>query len=745
MTHIPLHGIQEMRTESRHESQETELQVSGLSCASCVARVEKALAAVPGVEEATVNFASHVGTVRHALDTPPSALVEAVEGAGYGATAIDADPHASHTADEHAAHLAAETEAQVALARRNLLFSAGLAVPTILVSMLWHPRPTWANWLLFALATPVVFVGGRQFFVNSWKALRHLTTTMDTLIAVGTSSAWIYSVYGMLRFATDSHRQSEHLYFEVGAGIVVLVLLGRYLEAGSKNRMSGAIGKLMRLAPQSAIRVDPAGDESEVPVTEVTVGDILRLRPGERVAVDGTVVSGTTYVDESMLSGEPSPIEKSAGAAVSAGTLNETGSITYRAERVGADTALAQIVRLVRRAQGSKAPVQRIVDKVSAVFVPVIIGIAVLVGIGTVLLGGSADEAMLRAVAVLVIACPCALGLATPAALMTGTGRGAELGVLVKDAEALERAASVKTVLLDKTGTLTAGRPVLTDIVPVAAMSENEALALAASLESPSEHPLARAVVRAAQERGLEIVPPSEFAAQRGKGVSGTLAGTSWSLTNPASAPGESADRIAALQREGKTVFVLHSGGRTECLFAVSDPIATHSQEAITRLQNLGIETAMVTGDNRAAAERVASQVGIQVLHAEVHPEGKAKIVEGARAKGPVAMVGDGINDAPALALADVGIAMGHGTDIAMETAGVTILRSDLRAVPQAIALSRATLRTIRENLFWAFVYNLLMIPLAAMGVLSPMLAAAAMALSSISVVLNSLRLRKFS
>lgn len=729
----------------------TQIQIEGMTCASCVARVERSVAKVEGVDDVAVNFANSIGTITHSGQLDKSKIVAAIEKAGYTVKVKSDDIHSHHSASEHAAHLAAESAEQMNRARLELIIAATLTIPTIAISMLWHPRAVWMNWLLFAMATPVIFVAGRQFFKNTWNALKHFTTTMDTLISVGTTAAWIYSLYGLLKFSNNSHMQSEHIYFEVGAGIIVLVLLGRHLESRAKTRMSGAIQKLMGLTPKNAIRLTTDGLEESIPIDKVSVGDLLKLRPGEKVAVDGIVTEGETYIDESMLTGEPVPVAKEVDSSVTAGTVNQSGAITYRAEKIGADTMLSQIVKMVERAQGSKAPMQRLADKVSAIFVPIVIGIALLTAIITFATGGTIDTAILRAVAVLVIACPCALGLATPTALMVGTGRGAELGILVKDGEALERAGAVKTVLLDKTGTITKGKPELTEVVVLSGLDRNQALTLAASLESKSEHPIALAVVNGAKNDSLSQSQVSEFEAMRGKGVKGIIEGRTYYLTSPKAAleffklDKDAETLILNLQKEGKTTFVLHDGATALALLAVADVIDKNSREAIKNLHDLDIETVMVTGDNRATAEVIAAQVGIESVEAEVLPEGKVAVVEKRQLNGGVAMVGDGINDAPALAQADLGIAMGHGTDVAMETAGITILRSDLRAVAKSIGLSRATLNTIRWNLFWAFIYNALMIPLAAFGFLSPMLAAGAMAFSSVSVILNSLRLKSFA
>ncbi|MBS1718238.1 MAG: copper-translocating P-type ATPase [Armatimonadetes bacterium] len=720
-------------------SEETQLDIQGMTCASCVRRVEKALTNTPGVESANVNFATAQATVKHSPHVGAAEFVAAIEEAGYEASPV---VHAQH---DHAEHMRLDSEADLASARRNLWLAAILTAPLVLISMGWHMRPEWANWLLFALATPVTFRCGRRFFLVAGKALKHGTTTMDTLIAMGSGAAWSYSVYSL--FAIRGDLQSEHMYFETGAVIVTLILLGRYLESRAKSRMSDSIRKLMDLAPKVAWLVSPDGAETQVPLNQLKPGGLIRVRPGERVAVDGVVTEGESYVDESMITGEPLAVGKKPGDIVTGGTVNERGSFVFRAEKVGADTMLAQIAKMVQRAQGSKAPMQGLADKVSSIFVPVVILIAVTTLVTYLALGRGVDAGVLAAVAVLVIACPCALGLATPTALMVGTGRGAELGILVKDGEALERAGGVKTILIDKTGTLTEGKPKLTDVQVFGAWSETEAISFAASLESQSEHPVARAVVQSAREHGIAFGSPTSFESVRGQGVSGVVGGLSGSVGRVdwvAEKSREVKDAAVRLEDEGKTVF-LAARGKDLAVLAVADSIGEHSIEAVRQLKELGITPVMVTGDNQRAAEAVAKRVGIELVEAQVLPADKAGFVQKYQAQGATAMVGDGINDAPALAQADLGIAMGTGTDVAMETAGVTLLRADLRGVPQAVRLARTTLSTIRGNLFWAFIYNVVMIPLAALGLLNPMLAAGAMAFSSISVVLNSLRLRSFA
>lgn len=728
---------------------ETLLDVQGMTCASCVSRVERTLKKVPGVVSANVNFATHQATISHESAVLPDQLAQAVDAAGYPAQPVLDEVLTGESPGDRAEHLRQESEIESNKVRLNLYLSAALTIPIFILSMGWHPRPEWANFLLLALATPVTFWCGRQFFVVACKSLRHGSTTMDTLVAMGSGAAWIYSVYGL--FAFKGHHQSEHIYFETGAVIVTLILLGRYLEAGAKSRMSDSIRKLMDLAPKVATRIDSQGIETEVPLSALKRGNLIRVRPGETVAVDGVLTEGESFVNESMITGEPLAVNKKIGDSVTGGTVNERGSFVFRAEKVGSDTMLANIAKMVQRAQGSKAPMQGLADKISGVFVPVVIVIAILAVVVNIALGRSLDAGILAGVAVLVIACPCALGLATPTALMVGTGRGAELGILVKDGLALERAQDIRVVLLDKTGTLTLGKPTLTDLEVFGSWTSEEALGFVAALESQSEHPVGRAVITSAKEKGIAILTPESFESAQGQGVSGTVNGlsgyvgrSSWISSLGIALKTEAENAISRMESEGKTVFVAVRG-EDAAILAVSDSIGEHSREAVQQLIGLGIRPVMVTGDNGKAAEAVAKLVGINEIRAQVLPAEKAGIVQEFQGAGKTAMVGDGINDAPALAQADLGIAMGSGTDIAMETAGVTLLRSDLRGVPQAIRLARATLATIKGNLFWAFVYNVVMIPLAASGLLNPMLAAGAMAFSSVSVVLNSLRLRRFA
>lgn len=718
---------------------EHELEISGMTCASCVARVEKALKKVDGVESASVNFATERATVHAADHVDSGRLIAAVQKAGYGA-----QPHDAHQQVHGEDHLDHVTAGDLPFIRKDLWFSAALTIPVVAISMLWHPRPEWANWLLLVLTTPVIFWGGRRFFASTWTGLRHFAATMDSLIAIGSFASWAYSVYALIRFAGQGHHQSSHLYFETGAVIVTLILVGKFLEARSKHSMAAAIRALTDLTPQEATVVTDAGEETH-PVAHLQPGMMIRVRPGQKIAVDGEVVEGESYVEESMVSGEPEPRKKVLGDPVIGGTINTTGTLLFRATRVGKDTALAQIIRLVERAQGSKAPVQRLVDQVSAVFVPAVIVVAIATLVVGMMMGASFEDAMLPAIAVLVIACPCALGLATPTAILVGTGRGAEMGILIKDGEVLEHAGGLKSVLLDKTGTITAGRPEVTDWIAVSDLAD--AVALVGAAEAGSEHPVAMAIVRHARTVG-DLPAASQFEATSGKGITATVAGKLVRVGSPSwighALDSELESQVFALESARKTAVLAEVDGAIAALIGVADPVRATSREAIADLKELGIQTVMVSGDNRLTAEAIAKDVGIDRVEAPVLPGDKAQLVTEYQKLGHVAMVGDGVNDAPALAQADLGIAMGAGTDVAKDTAGVTLLRADLLGVPRSIRLARATLGTIRWNLVWAFGYNTVMIPLAAMGKLSPMLAAGAMAFSSVSVILNSLRLRAF-
>ncbi len=627
--------------------------------------------------------------------------------------------------------------------RRRLWVGAVLAVPLVVLHLLHRHG---LGWLEFALATPVVFWCGGPFFVRAAASLRHLSPNMFTLISLGVGTAYVYSTVALLAGQEDR-------YFETAAVIVVLVLLGQVLELRARGATGQAIRRLLGLAPQTARLVRPDGGEADVPLELVQVGDVVRVRPGERVPVDGVVTDGRSSVDESMLSGEPIPVEKGPGSKVAGGTVNGTGSLRVRAERVGSDTLLAHIIRLVGEAQRSRAPVQRLVDRVSAVFVPAVLAVAVAALLGWLAWDHSPEglsRAVMHAVAVLIIACPCALGLATPMAILVGVGRGAESGVLIRDAEALEVLHRADTLVVDKTGTLTEGKPRLMSVETFGDISEEELLRFAAGLDRASEHPLAAALVRAAEERGLAPAAAESFAARPGLGVEGMVEGHAVLLGNAAllAEKGIAVEAVSGradgLRRQGQTVLLAAIDGRPAGLLAVADPVRASTPEAIGLLHADGLRLVMLTGDSRTTAEAVGRQLGIDEVIAEVLPQQKSEVVARLQGEGHVvAMAGDGINDAPALARADVGLAMGTGTDVAMESAAVTLVRGDLRGIARARRLSRFTLSAIRQNLFLAFVYNVLSIPLAALGVLPPVVAGAAMSLSSVSVIANSLRLRR--
>jgi Cu+-exporting ATPase len=705
-----------------------DLPIAGMTCAACAARIEKVLNRLPSVK-AAVNFA--VERAQVAFDpgaTSRDELVAAIERAGFSVPAEESPE-----------------EPGQAGALRQFWIAAVLTLPLVapMVPMLaGEHHELVPRWLQLALATPVQFWIGGRFYVGAFRSLRGGGANMDVLVALGTSMAYAFSAVVTV-FALD-----EHVYFEASAAIITLVLLGKLLEARARARTSAAIEALIRLQPRTA-RVERGGELVEVDVGTIAVGEVFVVRPGENLPVDGEVLEGASSVDEAMLTGESMPVDKQAGAEVFAGTLNQDGRLRCRATGVGAETQLAAIVRLVEAAQGSKAPIQRLADRIAGVFVPVVVGIAALTFGLTWALGFGFTAALVHAVAVLVIACPCALGLATPTAIMVGTGRGAQVGVLVKNAVALERAERIDVLIVDKTGTLTEGRPVVAEIRGFGGVEEREALALAASLEQGSEHPLARAILDRAREEGVELGQLGTFEAVAGGGVVGEVDGVELLLGSPAFVAERGvefdAEAVSALTGEGRTVVLLVRDGRVRGGFALADRLRDTSKEAVRRLQALGIEVVMMTGDNRARAAAVAGQVGIERFVAGVRPGHKAEEVERLRAEGRfVGMVGDGINDAPALAAAEVGFAIGAGSDVALETADVALMRNDLRSVADAISLSRATLRKIRQNLFFAFIYNVLGIPVAAVGLLNPVFAGAAMAMSSVSVVGNSLLLRRW-
>jgi P-type Cu+ transporter len=732
--------------------------VRGMHCAACVGKVERALAGVPGVETAAVNLATEQARVT--LD-PARAdfarLQAAVAAAGYELDAPRPSDASGPDASEEA-----ERAAEARRTRARVVVGAVLSVPVLVGSMpeVFPWAPAWLRdpWALLLLATPVQFWVGLPFHRGFLHDLRYRSASMSTLVSIGTSAAYFFSLAVTLwphAFMAVGHVMT---YYDVCAVVITLVVLGRWLEARARGRTSDAIRRLVSLAPRTA-RVLRDGAELDVATETVRVDDLIRIRPGERLPVDGVVVEGASTVDESMLTGESVPVEKTTGATVAAGTVNRTGSFVFRATRVGGETTLARITRLVAEAQGSRAPIQRMADRVAAIFVPVVLALAALTFLGWMLLGPEPRflMALTTTVAVLVIACPCAMGLATPTAIMVGTGVGAEHGILIKSAAALELLHRVRTMVFDKTGTLTVGRPEITDVL-VDGMTPDDALGMAAAAEQGSEHPLGEAIVRHAKERGVALPPIEAFQTIPGQGVDALapdgriLLGNRTLMEARGIELGASAERAAALAAHGKTVVYLAFAGRLVGVIAAADLLKPEAPAAVAALRALGLEIVMLTGDNRRTAEAIARQAGIDRVLAEVLPEDKAREVAALKAGGAlVAMVGDGINDAPALAQADVGIAMGSGTDVAIEAADVTLMRGDLRGVPAAVELSRQTIRIIKENLVWAFGYNAVLIPVAA-GVLypvwgillSPMLAGAAMAFSSVSVVANSLRLKRW-
>jgi Cu+-exporting ATPase len=737
-----------------------ELPVTGMTCANCAMNIERTLnKKVPGVVQASVNFASERAAVQYLPNlTSVEEMIAAIRQAGYDAIAPDETGE-----DEDVEQRARRAE----IADQTRKFAVGLlfTVPLFLWSMGrdfgllggWS-QALWVNWAFWALATPVQFYTGWDYYTGGWKSLRNRSANMDVLVAMGSSVAYFYSLAVLLYPALGSH-----VYFETSAVIITLIKLGKMLEARAKGRTGNAIRKLMGLRPKTATILRD-GREIEVSLKEVTVGDVVVVRPGEKIPVDGVILEGSSAVDESMLTGEPIPVDKSSGDPVVGATINSEGLLKIQATKVGKDTALAQIIKLVQEAQGSKAPIQALADRVAAVFVPGVIGIATITFILWWIIGGEFVPAMIRLVAVLIIACPCALGLATPTAIMAGTGKGAEKGILFKDSEALEKATKLKTIVLDKTGTLTLGRPTVADVVAFNSSSpvqhKRELLRIAASVERGSEHPVGRAILKEAEKQALELFEPEDFKASGGFGVRARINGQMVYVGKPGWFSEMGVDMVNGnkyvhtLQRQGKTLMAVVVEKELAGLIAVADSLKPESKEAVAELHRKNLKVVMLTGDNTETAESIGEQVQVDEIVAEVRPEEKSMRVKELQGRGQmVGMVGDGINDAPALAQADVGIAIGTGTDVAIETADVILASGNLMGISRAIQLSRATMRTVKENLFWAFIYNIILIPIAAgllypleflphaLRQLHPILAALAMALSSVTVVSNSLRL----
>ncbi|MGE5581729.1 MAG: heavy metal translocating P-type ATPase [Bacillota bacterium] len=722
------------------------LKISGMTCAACAAKIERKLNKLEGVTQASVNLATEKANVEYDnTRVKLSEIIAAITGLGYEAVR---EEEISRDREKE------QREKEIKKLRRELITSVVLSSPLILamvLSLIGLNIPFLHDWRFqIALATPVQFLIGFRFYRNAFYALKAKSPNMDVLIAMGTSAAYFYSVYNAFFQKPMPGTMMKDLYFEAAATIITLILLGKYFEAVAKGKTSEAIKKLMGLRAKTA-RVIRNGVETDIPIEEVEVGEVIVVRPGEKIPVDGKIIEGNSAVDESMLTGESLPVEKNAGDPVIGATINKFGTFKFEATKIGKETVLSQIIKMVEDAQGTKAPIQKIADQVSGVFVPIVLGIAVATFLVWTFGDYNLKMGIISAVAVLVIACPCALGLATPTAIMVGTGKGAENGILIKSGEHLEKAYKINAVVLDKTGTITKGQPEVTDLFPLGGFDRLELLEMAAIAEKKSEHPLGAAIYEHGKKEAGEIPEPEEFKAIPGQGVEAviggkpTLLGTRKLMQENGVALKNSESTATELEDAGKTVMFMAVAGELAGLIAVADVVKENSQEAINELQTLGIEVYMLTGDNRRTAKAIAKQVGITNVLAEVLPEHKAEEVEKLKKAGKVvAMVGDGINDAPALATADIGMAIGTGTDIAMEAADITLMRGDLRAIPTAIRLSRKTMQKIKQNLFWAFFYNVIGIPFAALGFLNPVIAGGAMAFSSVSVVSNSLSLKRF-
>jgi Cu+-exporting ATPase len=730
-------------------SEKAEFDINGMTCAACANKIEKRLNKLIGVQNATVNFTLESALVEYNPDEVSVAdMKEAIKKLGYRLE------QKQETKGEKVDHRQKEIEKQ----KGKFIFSAILSIPLLwamvshfeFTSFIWLPEMFMNPWVQLALATPVQFLVGGQFYVGAYKALRNKSANMDVLVALGTSAAYFYSIYlSILSIGSDAHM--VELYFETSAVLITLIILGKLFEAKAKGRSSEAIKKLMGLQAKTAT-VLRDGQELNVPIEEVIAGDIVYVKPGEKVPVDGEIVEGRSALDESMITGESIPVDKTVGDLVIGSTINKNGFLKVKATKVGKDTALAQIIKVVEEAQGSKAPIQRLADVISGIFVPIVVGIAIITFLVWyfVVSPGEFAVALEKLIAVLVIACPCALGLATPTSIMAGSGRAAEFGILFKGGEHLETTHRLHTVILDKTGTVTNGKPTLTDIILSNGFEEKEFLKLVGTAERNSEHPLAEAIVEGIKERGIELGSSEYFEAIPGFGIESKvenktlLIGTRRLMAENNIDISDILPKMENLEKQGKTAMLVAIDHQFAGVIAVADTIKETSQKAIERLKNMGLEVVMITGDNKQTAQAIAKEVGIDRVIAEVLPEGKAEEVKKLQKEGKkVAMVGDGINDAPALAIADIGMAIGTGTDVAMEAADITLIRGDLTSIADAIFMSKMTIRNIKQNLFWAFAYNTLGVPIAALGFLAPWLAGVAMAFSSVSVVLNALRLQR--
>ncbi|MCM3726596.1 heavy metal translocating P-type ATPase [Neobacillus cucumis] len=729
-------------------NEKSEFDITGMTCAACATRIEKGLNKLDGIVKANVNLALEKATVEYNSAVLSSGeIIKKVENLGYGA-------HIKEDVKETIDHRQMEIEKQTG----KFIFSAILSFPLLwammghfsFTSFIWVPKMFMNPWVQFALATPVQFFIGKQFYAGAFKALKNKSANMDVLVALGTSAAYFYSFYLSL-MSIGSMVHSVELYYETSSILITLIILGKLFEVKAKGRSSEAIKKLMGLQAKTAI-VERDGAEQEIPIEEVIVGDIVHIKPGDKIPVDGKILEGRSAIDESMLTGESVPVDKTIDDEVIGATINKNGFLLIEATKVGRDTALAQIIKVVEEAQGSKAPIQRLADKISGVFVPIVVALAVVAFIVWYVWVSPGDfaEALEKLIAVLVIACPCALGFATPTSIMAGSGRAAEYGILFKGGEHLEMTHKISSVVLDKTGTVTNGTPALTDVFTAQSQVEDEFLSLVGSAEKPSEHPLSQAIVQGTKEKGIPLKDVTEFEAIPGFGIKATvdgnelLVGTRKLMSKYNVAVENAYGQMNELEKVGKTAMLVAINNQYAGMVAVADTIKETSKSAISRLKDMGIEVIMITGDNKQTAKAIASQVGIEKVIAEVLPEGKADEIKKLQAEGKkVAMVGDGINDAPALAVADIGMAIGTGTDVAMEAADITLIRGDLNSIADAVFMSKKTIRNIKQNLFWALAYNTLGIPVAALGFLAPWLAGAAMAFSSVSVVLNALRLQK--